>query len=260
MSKVKKAVIPIAGYGSRMFPETLLINKALLPVGNKPVILYLLEELLIANIQDVYFIISPNQSNIIDLLKPTSEDLKNKFINNKEVNDYNKLISSFKFHYTIQNTPNGLARALYLLRNEINEPFALLLGDNIILPKEKGIPLLLEEYNKYKTNIVETINLKESNINKYGVIISNDYNNPINVESFKEKPTTSTSSYVLIGRYILNPSIFSYIEEDIQNKTELLLPNYIIKEKTIAIKIIASFLDVGTKESFIKANSIISNL
>lgn len=260
MNIINKAVIPIAGYGSRMFPETLLINKAFLPVGNKPVILYLLEELLVANIKDVYFIISPNQANIIDLLKPTSEDLKNKFVKNKEVIYYNKLISSFKFHYTIQNNPNGLARALYLLKSEINEPFALLLGDNIILPKEKGIPLLLEEYKKLKTNIVETINLKEKSTSKYGVVLSSNYNNPIYVESFVEKPNNSSSSYVLIGRYILNHSIFNYIENDLCNNNELLLPDYIIKERTYAINIDATFLDVGTKESFIKANTLISNI
>lgn len=260
MSNVKKAVIPIAGYGSRMFPETLLINKALLPVGNKPVILYLLEELLISNITDVYIIISPNQSNIIDLLKPTSEGIRKKFKDNYEVELFNKLISCFNFHYTIQNKPNGLARALYLLKSEIKEPFALLLGDNIILPKEKGILLLLEEYTKYQTNIVETKKLEDNTTNKYGVIISNDYNNPINVNSFIEKPKNSSSSYVLIGRYILNPTIFNHIEKDLSCNNELLLPNYIIKDKTLAIKVDATWLDVGTKESFIKANNIISTL
>lgn len=260
MSKVTKAVIPIAGYGSRMFPETLLINKALLPVGNKPVILYLLEELLTANIKDVYIIISPNQANIIDLLKPTSVDLTKKFVENKDVIEYNKLISSFNFHYTIQNTPNGLARALYLLRSEINEPFALLLGDNIILPKEKGILKLINEYQTHQTNVVGTIKVCVNNTNSYGVIISNDYNNPIVIQSIIEKPKVSTSPYVLIGRYILNPTIFKYIEKDLSKQTELLLPNYIIKEKTIAIKVDALWLDVGTKESFIKANNIINTL
>ena len=103
MNTIKKAVIPIAGYGSRMFPETLFINKALLPIGNKPVILFLLEELLNANITDVYIIISPNQSSIIDLLKPTSEELKEKFKRrNKLVKRFDFLII-FKFFFQFLN-------------------------------------------------------------------------------------------------------------------------------------------------------------
>lgn len=259
MNNIKKAVIPIAGYGSRMFPETLFINKALLPIGNKPVILFLLEELLNANITDVYIIISPNQSSIIDLLKPTSEELRNKFKDNKEIKSFNKLISSFKFHYTIQNTPNGLARALLLLKNEINEPFALLLGDNIVIPTNNGISYLIEQYKTYNTNIIGVQKVKKEEINKYGVITSNNYTNPIVVNDFLEKPQESKSNIVSLGRYVLNNTIFDYIQEDINKKDELLLPKYIIKEKTLAFLLDATWLDVGTKESFAKANIFINS-
>lgn len=254
MSKITKAVIPIAGYGSRMFPETLFINKAFLPIGNKPVILFLLEEIIDAGITDVYIIIGPNQASIIDLLKPTSEDLRNKFKDNKEITNFNDLIKKFKFHYTIQNNPNGLANALLLLQNEIREPFALLLGDNIILPKEKGIPFLVNEYQKYNCNIIGVEKIKEEETKKYGVIIANNYQNPIEVIDFIEKPKNYTSSFVSVGRYVLNNSIFTYLQNDYDQTKELLLPRYIIKEKTLAYYLDAKWLDVGTKENFINAN------
>lgn len=254
MSKITKAVIPIAGYGSRMFPETLFINKAFLPIGNKPVILFLLEEIIDAGITDVYIIIGPNQASIIDLLKPTSEDLRNKFKDNKEITYFNDLIKKFKFHYTIQNNPNGLANALLLLQNEIREPFALLLGDNIILPKEKGIPFLVKEYQKHQCNIIGVEKIKKEETKKYGVIIANNYQNPIEVIDFIEKPKSYASSFVSVGRYVLNNSIFTYLQNDYDQTKELLLPRYIIKEKTLAYYLDAKWLDVGTKENFINAN------
>lgn len=255
MNKITKAIIPIAGYGSRMFPETLLINKALLPIGNKPVILFLLEEIVEAKIEDVYIIISPNQASIIDLLKPTSKEILSKFKDNTEIKHFNDIINSVNFHYVVQNRPNGLARALLLLKNEITEPFALLLGDNIILPKHLGIPYLKEQYEKYRVNIIGVSNIEKNDISKYGVVISNDFNNPIEVIDFIEKPTNANSTFVSLGRYVLNPSIFNYIESEKDSSKELLLPNYIIKEKTLAFDTKALWLDVGTKENFRKANS-----
>lgn len=254
MKKIKKAVIPIAGYGSRMFPETLFINKVLLPIGNKPVILFLLEEILDAGIKDVYIIISPNQSSIIDLLKPVSEELLTKFKENEELKKYNNLIKQFKFHYTIQNNQNGLAQALLLLKNELTEPFALLLGDNIITPVNKGISYLIKQYCKYQTNIIGVKNVPRKKISAYGIIESTSYHNPIEVINFVEKPLFSDSNLASIGRYVLNPTIFDNLEKDKFSKDELLLPNYIIKDKTYAFTINGTWLDVGTKENFKIAN------
>lgn len=244
MSNITKAIIPIAGMGTRMHPATLFMPKALLPVGNKPVILFLLEELFSSSIKDVYLIINKDQVNIINTLKPIYSD-----------NDLNKLISNFNFHYTIQNKQNGLARAIYLLKDEINEPFALLLSDNIILPIEYGIQNLIKKYKQTKNNTIGITKVNKSEISKYGIIESSDYNEPIIVERFIEKPSQSDSTYACFGRYILNPSIFKHIEKDINKCNELLLPNYIINDTTYAYLLNGDCLDVGTISGYVQASN-----
>ena len=185
MSNITKAIIPIAGMGTRMHPATLFMPKAFLPVLNKPVILFLLEELFSSSIKDVYLIINKDQVNIINTLKPIYSD-----------NDLNKLISNFNFHYTIQNKQDGLARAIYLLKDQINEPFALLLSDNIILPTEYGIQNLIKKYKQTKNNTIGITKVNKSEISKYGIIESSDYNEPIIVERFIEKPSQSDSTII----------------------------------------------------------------
>lgn len=244
MNIIKKAIIPVAGKGSRMHPATHFMPKVLLPICNKPVILFLLEELFDANIKDVYFIINKDQTYLISLLKPLYED-----------ESLNNLLSYFNFHYTIQNDQEGLAKAIYLLKDEINEPFALLLSDNIILPVKKGIQKLINYYYDINCNIVGITKVNEADISKYGIIESSNYVEPIYVERFVEKPTRSNSKYACFGRYILSPSIFTHIEKDIKNTYELLLPNYIIKDKTYACVLGDNCLDVGTIKDYVDANN-----
>ena len=124
-----------------------------------------------------------------------------------------------------------------------------------ILSKSFAVTMLKSIAKKYRVNIIGVSNIEKNDISKYGVVISNNFNNPIEVIDFIEKPTNANSTFVSLGRYVLNPSIFNYIESEKDSLKELLLPDYIIKEKTLAFDTKALWLDVGTKENFRKANS-----
>ena len=244
---IKIAVIPLAGKGTRMYPATYFIPKVLLPLGNKPTLLFLLEELDYAKIYKIYFIINKEQTNIINMLNINNIDKSNSLY---------QLISKFEFNYIIQNDQNGLARGLYLLKNIIKEPFALLLSDNIIIPIDKGIYTLKKLYDLINTNVVSGSKVDNDSIKKYGIININD---EYEITSFVEKPIISSSNIACNGRYILNNTIFDYIEKDLNKPYELLLPNYIIKEKTLLHLCEGNWLDVGTKDDYLKANLFYNN-
>ena len=253
MSKINIAVIPIAGYGSRMFPETLLINKCLLPIGNKPTILFLLEEIIESDIHNVFIIINEHQKNIIDVLKTISlSNYDSKY--HKQIQDFNNIISQLNINYIIQKEQKGLANALYSLKEIIKEPFALLLGDNVILPKECGLKSLLNYYDKLESNILLVSEVPKEKTNLYGIIETSDSINPLHVTSINEKPKYSKSNLACVGRYILNNSIIESIEKDINIDIEPLLPNYIFKERTYAILNELIWIDVGNEDSYLEGN------
>lgn len=258
MSKIKTAIIPIAGYGSRMFPSTFFLNKAFLPIGKKPVILHIIEEAIVADIKNFIIIISENQKNIIDFLKPVDYST-----DNIEVKNYNNLINSISLKYVIQKEQNGLADALLTIKNQINDDyFAVLLGDCCLLPSNTnyGISELIYHFNKQNETYIGLTRMSTDKLRNYGVIEKKSLNNRlVLIKNITEKPIDNPpSNLICAGRYIFSFSFLKLLESSIIKDKELLLPNIINKliesQNVYGIIHSTNWLDVGNELEFIRSN------
>ena len=266
MNKINKVVIPIAGYGTRMFPVTLGVCKAMLPILNKPVIQYILEECVNSGIYHIVLVMSPNQESVKDYLELKNKDVLDKFKDKKEVQDLISLRKKIKIDYVIQEEQKGLGHAILMAKDIIGEEdFGVLLGDNPILINS-GIYGIGELYAKYQANRAYYIGVKEVSLDEtknYGVIkYDKEYNNKdtILLLDMIEKPQSNPPSNIAsLGRYILGNSIFKYLEEaEIGYGGEIQLTDAIrkaIKKESVYAFILENeILDSGNKVGFVEAN------
>ncbi|MHA1693914.1 MAG: UTP--glucose-1-phosphate uridylyltransferase [Candidatus Helarchaeota archaeon] len=222
--KIKKAIIPSAGLGTRLLPATFAQPKEMLPVGRKPTIQYVVEELANAGISDILIITGRNKRAIEDHF-----DIDYTLLENLKQHGKNKLLEQMSFleklkvniFITRQSKPTGLADAVLLGEAFIeNEPFAVALGDTIIKSSKKNnnyLKRLCEFHlkkNSYGTIGVEPVSLEQ--VSKYGIIEGNQDNEGIyKVLNLIEKPLPSEapSNLAINGRYVFNPEIFDCIKK-----------------------------------------------
>jgi UTP--glucose-1-phosphate uridylyltransferase len=219
MKKVKKAIIPAAGLGTRFLPATKAMPKEMLPIVDKPTIQYIVEEAIESGIEDILIVTGKGKRSIEDHFDHAFELEQNLFEKNKmelleKVKHTSKLAD---IHYIRQKEPKGLGHAVYCARKFIgDEPFAVLLGDDIVQADKPCLQQLIEKYEETTASIIGVQQVPEEQTSRYGIIdpISN-FNNLYGVKSFVEKPKqgTAPSNLAIMGRYILTPEIFSYLEE-----------------------------------------------
>ena len=215
---IKKAVIPAAGYGTRNLPITKVIPKEMFPIGGKPAIQYIVEEAIAAGIEELLIILSRSKNAIIDYFDDSPEleiylEKKNRRDLLKKIEEIPKINIQFVRQHKIA----GLGDAIYLAKNFVgNEPFAILLPDDIIIGKKNqaGLSELIEFHNQFLTNVLALKEVEMEELQNYGVIKGQEVKkNVFKVEDVIEKPTVSPPlNLAIIGRYILNPSIFHYLE------------------------------------------------
>ena len=217
-TKIKKAIIPVAGYGSRLFPATITTSKTLFPIGNKPILHYILEECMFAEIKELIFIISPDQMDVMNYLTLTKTNkLLKKFPNSKELLEHKNLIKYFtKISFVIQQKPSGLGDAVLLGSPYIDydEAFAVILGDNPIVENTMlGISELIKYWTKDEfSNVIGIKQVPLEDTHKYG-IVEFDVTEENWVSSVEEKPNTPKSNKAIIGRYIFQYNIFKYLRD-----------------------------------------------
>ncbi len=263
-SIIKKAVFPAAGLGTRFLPATKSQPKEMLPLVDKPLIQYGVEEAVAANIKNI-IIITGRGKNAIEDHFDISFELE-KFLETH--NDIEKLqivksISSLvSFAYVRQKEALGLGHAIFAAKELIDdEPFAVILGDDIIVSEKPCIQQLIDIYNNKKTNIIAIKKVPKSEISKYGVIEGEEVDkNLFKVKSLIEKPSPkqAPSDYAIIGRYILTPNIFKAIlKVQPDSKGEIQLTdaiNILIKEEPVyAYEFSGLRYDAGTKLGFLIA-------
>jgi len=273
MNKIKKAIIPVAGLGTRMLPATKAIPKELLPIIDKPLIQYVVEEAIQASIKEIIFITRSGKGAIenhfdanFELERTLEESGKRKILKSiKNIVPKYLKISSIR-----QESPKGLGDAILCAKHIIkDEPFAVLLPDEILLSKLESCDLSLMT-KKFKKNgsfqiLVEKISKKDSH--KYGMIIPSrkkrKKNTIIELSGLIEKPSISKSpsNMRIIGRYILPPSIMTEIETTKPGKDmEIQLTdaiNNLINKKQESFEAMVSnseIFDCGSKEGFLNAN------
>ncbi len=264
MKKITKAVIPVAGKGTRFLPVTKTVTKTLFPIINKPTIHYIVEEVVKAGITDIIIVISNNQKWIKDYFDNNSsyyEDLHKK---TKELLELEELNDKINIKFVVQLEPKGLGHAILCAKRYIgNDDFAVLLGDDLIQQgKEKlyGISDLVRKYKKDPAYYIGVVKVKEEETSKYGIISYDEViDDSMKLNGMVEKPEDNPPSlYAACGRYILRNSIFKYIRQQkwkIGQEIQLTnaLDKAITTETVYAREIVGNRFDIGSHVGYVKA-------
>ncbi len=217
--RIRKAIIPAAGLGTRFLPATKAQPKEMLPIVDKPTIQYIVEEAIDSGIEDILIITGRNKRAIEDHFDKSVElELVLQQKGKKELLSLVQDISNIvNIHYIRQKEPKGLGHAIYCAKSFIgNEPFAVLLGDDIVDGKPPCLKQMIEKYNQYKTTVLGVQEIPKEDVNKYGIIKGNLIEDRIyKVKDLVEKPSAkeTPSNIAILGRYIINPEIFSILED-----------------------------------------------
>ncbi|MEM1540593.1 MAG: UTP--glucose-1-phosphate uridylyltransferase [Candidatus Bathyarchaeia archaeon] len=253
---IRKAVIPAAGLGTRMLPITKAQPKEMLPVVNKPVIQYVVEEAHYSGIKEILIITGKGKRAIEDHFDKASIPLKD-----EEMEKLERMLDEISIFYVRQKEPKGLGDAVKHAKSFVNgEPFALMLGDNITIPP--CIKELIKIFEQYKAPIVALEKLPKERIPLHGIIDGEEIANGIyKIRDLIEKPRVeeAPSNIGIIGRYILTPDIFKYLEGlkpgfsgEIQLTDALKVMS---KEKDVyGMLYKGKRYDIGSKSEWLRAN------
>jgi UTP--glucose-1-phosphate uridylyltransferase len=216
---VRKAVFPVAGLGTRFLPATKAIPKEMLPLVDKPLIQHAVEEARAAGIEDIIFVTSQGKSAIEDHFD-INGDL-NKVLENRGKLDVLESvrateIGSGKLFYTRQQQPLGLGHAVWCARKLVgDEPFAVLLPDDVVLAGTPCLQQMVEAYNEVGGNIVAVVDVPREHTSRYGILdVESDDGRLASVKGLveKPKPEVAPSTLSIIGRYILQPELFAHLD------------------------------------------------
>ncbi|MCU9589591.1 UTP--glucose-1-phosphate uridylyltransferase GalU [Bacillus velezensis] len=262
MKKVRKAIIPAAGLGTRFLPATKAMPKEMLPIVDKPTIQYIIEEAVEAGIEDIIIVTGKSKRAIEDHFDYSPELERNLEEKGKTelLEKVRKASNLADIHYIRQKEPKGLGHAVWCARNFIgDEPFAVLLGDDIVQAEKPGLRQLMDEYEKTLSSIIGVQQVPEEETHRYGIIDPlTSEGRRYQVKNFVEKPAqgTAPSNLAILGRYVFTPEIFMYLEEQqIGAGGEIQLTDAIQKlneiQRVFAYDFEGKRYDVGEKLGFI---------
>lgn len=263
MNKIKKAIIPAAGLGTRFLPATKAMPKEMLPILDKPTIQYIVEEAARAGIEDIIIVTGKHKRAIedhFDIQKELETTLyeKGKLELLDKVQYSTELANIF---YVRQKEQKGLGHAIYTAKQFIgNEPFAVLLGDDIVESDNPAIKQLMEQYEATGKSVIGVQTVPETETHRYGIIDPKEQVERLyEVNRFVEKPEqgTAPSNLAIMGRYVLSPRIFDYLEnQDEGSGGEIQLTDAIERlnkdDKVYAYDFEGQRYDVGEKIGFVK--------
>ena len=219
MKRVRKAIIPAAGLGTRFLPATKAMPKEMLPIVDKPTIQYIVEEAVKSGIEDIIIVTGKTKRSIEDHFDNAFE-LEQNLLEKKKYELLEKVQASSKMvdiHYIRQKEPKGLGHAVWCARKFIgDEPFAVLLGDDIVQAEKPCLRQLIEEYDKTLSSVIGVQTVPEDETHRYGIIDPLEQEGRrYQVRNFVEKPAAGTapSNLAIMGRYVLTPEIFMFLEQ-----------------------------------------------
>lgn len=264
--KIRKAVIPAAGFGTRMLPASKSVPKEMLPIYDKPTLHHIVKEVVDSGITDILIIISKDKGSIEDYFDVNFEleyELNKKSSEiSQEIHELSKMANI----YTIrQKKKNGLGDAIKYAESFVgDEPFAILLGDDIIYNTSDEIPCIKQMADIYEKKDAPVLGVQEvswDDVDKYGIVNGVKTSDRITeVESLVEKPSReeATTNLAILGRYIVTPDIFPILHETKPGKNNEIqltdaLNKLAEKRKMIAYDFIGKRYDVGNKLGFVKA-------
>ncbi|WP_409341844.1 UTP--glucose-1-phosphate uridylyltransferase GalU [Paenibacillus sp. MBLB4367] len=217
MQKVRKAIIPAAGYGTRFLPATKAMPKEMLPVVDKPTIQYIVEEAIQSGIEDIIIVTGKGKRAIEDHFD-SSFELEQKLLEKNKLDLLEEVLKSSRMidiHYIRQKEPKGLGHAVWCARKFIgNEPFAVLLGDDIVEAKTPCLLQLIEQYECVGSSVIGVQPVADDLIERYGIVdpLKND-GRLYALKGMVEKPkkAEAPSNLAIMGRYVLSPEIFDLL-------------------------------------------------
>ncbi|CAM4022565.1 UTP--glucose-1-phosphate uridylyltransferase GalU [Bacillus pacificus] len=217
MKTVKKAIIPAAGLGTRFLPATKAMPKEMLPIVDKPTIQYIVEEAIQSGIEDIIIVTGKGKRAIEDHFDHSFELEQNLLEKGKhEILKKVQESSKINIHYIRQKEPKGLGHAVWCARKFIgNEPFAVLLGDDIVQAETPCLRQLMDQYEATQSSVIGVQTVPETETHRYGIIDPlAQKGRSYQVSQFVEKPDqgTAPSNLAIMGRYILTPEIFTFLE------------------------------------------------
>ncbi|WP_422484782.1 UTP--glucose-1-phosphate uridylyltransferase GalU [Gudongella sp. DL1XJH-153] len=262
--RVRKAVIPAAGLGTRFLPATKAQPKEMLPIVDKPTLQFIIEEAVASGIEEILIITGRNKSSIENHFDKSVElEMELERAGKDEMlEEVRKISDMANIHYIRQKEPRGLGHAIHCAKSFIaNEPFAVLLGDDIVHSEKPCLKQMIEAYDEYKTTILGVQEVPDNEVSKYGIVDGNHIEDRIyKVRNLVEKPSMedAPSNIAILGRYIINPAIFEAIEETKPGKKgEIQLTDALNllskREAMYAYVFDGKRYDVGDKQGFLEA-------
>ncbi|BCZ48923.1 UTP--glucose-1-phosphate uridylyltransferase [Clostridium gelidum] len=262
--KVKKAIIPAAGLGTRFLPATKAQPKEMLPIVDKPTIQYIIEEAVASGIEEILIITGRNKKCIEDHFDKSIElELELEKSGKLELLEMVRNISDMvDIHYIRQKEPKGLGHAIHCAKTFVgNEPFAVLLGDDVVDSETPCLKQLLDCYSEYNTTILGVQTVDKEKVSKYGIVDGIHIEDRVyKVKDLVEKPSVeeAPSNVAILGRYIITPEIFNILENTKPGKNgEIQLTDALktlaSKEAMYAYNFEGKRYDVGDKIGFLQA-------
>jgi UTP--glucose-1-phosphate uridylyltransferase len=262
--RVKKAIIPAAGLGTRFLPATKSQPKEMLPIVDKPTIQYIIEEAVASGIEEILIITGRNKRSIEDHFDKSIElELQLEQTGKDEVLKMVRDISNMvNIYYIRQKEPKGLGHAINCAKAFVgNEPFAVMLGDDVVDSEVPCLKQLMDCYDEHQASIVGVQKVPLNQVSKYGIVNATHMSDRVyKVNDVIEKPKESEapSNIAILGRYIITPRIFEILENTKPgNGGEIQLTDalktLILEEDMYAYNFEGRRYDVGDKEGFLEA-------
>ena len=262
--RVRKAIIPAAGLGTRFLPATKSQPKEMLPIVDKPTLQYIIEEAIESGIEEILIVTGRSKKSIEDHFDRSVElelelEQKGKTEMLEMVQDISNMVN---IHYIRQKEPKGLGHAVHCAKSFIgNEPFAVLLGDDIVDAETPCLKQMIDAYDEYKTSILGVQEVAKENVDKYGILdVKYIEDRVYKVKDMVEKPSVddAPSNIAILGRYIITPEIFNILETQEEGKGgEIQLTDALqtlaTKEAIYAYNFEGRRYDVGDKLGFLEA-------
>ena len=264
MSKIRKAIIPAAGLGTRFLPATKAQPKEMLPIVDKPTIQYIVEEAVASGIEDIIIVTGRTKKSIEDHFDKSVElEMELEKGNKEELLEIAKSVSEIANLYFIrQKEPKGLGHAILTAKTFVgDEPFAVLLGDDVITSEQPCLRQMMDMHEKYQATILGVQAVDISQVDKYGIVDGKQIEDRMyTVNDMVEKPRIedAPSNVAVLGRYIITPSIFKYLEQqEVGAGGEIQLTDSLRKlakeEPMYAYDFMGKRYDVGSKMGFLQA-------
>jgi len=262
--KVRKAIIPAAGLGTRFLPATKAQPKEMLPIVDKPTIQFIVEEAIASGIEDIMIVTGRGKRAIEDHFDKSYEleDILKRKGENDLLNLVQDISNLVNIHYIRQKEPKGLGHAIYCAKSFIgNEPFAVMLGDDIVDAQVPCLKQLINVFDRYNTTVLGVQHVPEEDVSKYGIVSCTQINERVHiVNDMVEKPdkNSAPSNIAILGRYIITPEIFKLLEDAKPGKGgEIQLTDALKRlletQQVYAYDFIGKRYDVGNKLGFLQA-------